>query len=92
MFRPRGWKWVANVEKIRGKNTRISGEREGWALRRKGSEHAEVCVFLFFGFVYANPIVVGRKVGGTRETKRPSVETEGRLTIACHMKNLERSM
>jgi hypothetical protein len=24
--------------------------------------------------------------------KRPSVETEGRLTIACHMKILERSM
>jgi hypothetical protein len=28
--------------------------------------------------------------GGAK--KRPSVETEGRLTIACHMKNLERSM
>ena len=25
-----------------------------------------------------------------RETKRPSVETEGRLTIACHMKNLKK--
>jgi hypothetical protein len=23
-------------------------------------------------------------------TKRPSVETEGRLTIACHMKNLQK--
>jgi hypothetical protein len=40
----------------------------------------------------------GIEAGGVREavkgkkTKRPSVETEGRLTIACHMKNLERSM
>ena len=25
-----------------------------------------------------------------REIKRPSVETEGRLTIACHMKNLRK--
>ena len=25
-----------------------------------------------------------------REIKRPSVETEGRLTIACHMKNLQK--
>ena len=24
------------------------------------------------------------------ERKRPSVETEGRLTIACHMKNLQK--
>jgi hypothetical protein len=24
------------------------------------------------------------------EIKRPSVETEGRLTIACHMKNLQK--
>jgi hypothetical protein len=24
------------------------------------------------------------------EIKRPSVETEGRLTIACHMKNLRK--
>jgi hypothetical protein len=24
------------------------------------------------------------------KTKRPSVETEGRLTIACHMKNLQK--
>jgi hypothetical protein len=38
----------------------------------------------------------GRKGIGGREKvgvkKRPSVETEGRLTIACHMKNLKRSM
>jgi hypothetical protein len=27
---------------------------------------------------------------GDGETKRPSVETEGRLTIACHMKNLKK--
>jgi hypothetical protein len=29
-----------------------------------------------------------RNAGG--EIKRPSVETEGRLTIACHMKNLQK--
>ena len=33
---------------------------------------------------------LGGRVGGAK--KRPSVETEGRLTIACHMKSLERSM
>ncbi len=27
--------------------------------------------------------------GGVRAKKRPSVETEGRLTIACHMKSLK---
>jgi tRNA 2-selenouridine synthase SelU len=30
--------------------------------------------------------------GGEWAKKRPSVETEGRLTIACHMKNLQKSM
>jgi hypothetical protein len=28
--------------------------------------------------------------GKEPKTKRPSVETEGRLTIACHMKNLQK--
>jgi hypothetical protein len=34
----------------------------------------------------------GEKVvdGKGRAKKRPSVETEGRLTIACHMKNLQK--
>ena len=37
----------------------------------------------------------GMAIGTRRKgwaKKRPSVETEGRLTIACHMKNLKRSM
>jgi len=32
--------------------------------------------------------ISSEKEGGLGKIKRPSVETEGRLTIACHMKNL----
>ena len=39
-------------------------------------------------------VVVGQDRNGEalkgRGKKRPSVETEGRLTIACHMKNLQK--
>ena len=32
----------------------------------------------------------GGEAGKGGAKKRPSVETEGRLTIACHMKNLQK--
>jgi hypothetical protein len=32
----------------------------------------------------------GGEAGKGEAKKRPSVETEGRLTIACHMKNLQK--
>jgi hypothetical protein len=58
MFRPRGQKRVAKIEKC----GRKCGE-----FQRKRCEP-------------------GAEIGRAAKTKRPSVETEGRLTIACHMK------